>query len=115
MKRFLILCALLALSHAEIAVADASGTLTSDGQACETSLNWGQGFVLLSGTFGSGTATLQIKRMDNTTWQDVKDYTAVPSPNPENLDFGRVPVQARIDLSGSTSPSLYCEIRAGSN
>lgn len=96
------------------AFANIAETLSADGSACETDLNVGLGALTLTGTFGSGTATLEYRNLTNDAWISSKAYTAAPSPNPDVVDFGGIPVKVRITLASSTSPSLYCEIRAAS-
>lgn len=94
----------------------ASGTFSADATGDTAFLQYGKGYLLFDATsgngFGSGTATLQIKRGDSSNWVSVTSYTASPSPNPDGLDFG-APVYLRIVLTGSTSPTLYWEIGEG--
>lgn len=106
MKKLLAIALLLAAPFASAA----SGTFGADGNSTTVRFDYGLGYIILDGTFGSGTATVQVLREDGTTWQDVKSYTAEPDPNAEVYDFG-AEAQIRINMSGSTSPSLYWEIR----
>lgn len=80
-------------------------------------LQYGKGYLLLDATsgngFGAGTLTLQVQKNDGTgNTVAVTTYTASPSPNPDGLDFG-APVQVRVVLASSTSPTLYWEIGEG--
>lgn len=86
-----------------------NATLTADGTEGYEALQYGHGYLLLTGGFGGGTLTLQMKRASDASAVTVTSYTAVPSPNPVRLDFG-APVAVRVVLSGATAPTLYYEI-----
>jgi len=94
-----------------------NGTFTADGTGAWVRLQYGTGYLLLRSTtgngFGSGTLTLQIRADDGSaTAITVTSYTAVPSPNPDGLDFGAT-VFIRVVLASATAPTLYWEIGEG--
>ena len=116
--KFAVLLCVLAASSSAVAVSHTFSSDDSTGQ-CRVFLNDGIGRLTLTGTFGSGTITLQALKegaLDKSTqsnWYTTSTYTAVPSPNPVTMDYG-APTWVQVILSGSTSPDLYCEIVAGS-
>lgn len=87
----------------------ATGNLTADGNGDWVELREGTGTLLISGTWGSGTAVLQVQLEDGSTglsitsasWTDDATYA---------IDLG-APGFVRVSLSGSTSPDLDWEIR----
>ena len=87
----------------------AYGTFSADATEDWESLQYGHGYLLLSGGFGSGTLTLEVKRASDSAAVTVTSYTSLPSPNPVRLDFG-APVAVRVKLASSTAPTLYWEI-----
>ena len=91
----------------------AHGTLSSDDTTASVYFPKGRGWIMFSGTFGSGTATVEVLREDQTNWEGLKDYTAAPTYAGETWDFGDVPVLVRITLASSSSPSLYWQISPG--
>lgn len=84
-------------------------SLTEDGQTSE--LNWlgGLGTVAVFGTFGSGTAKLQASFDQGSTWVDVGLDTQFTADGIGNFDLPGG-VLLRVDLSGSSSPSLTVNI-----
>ena len=88
------------------------GTLTVDGTGSPFSIGSGSKHLRVHGTWGSGTFKLQIKQNDG-NWSDIymdgsaKTYTA---DDEDIYDFVG-PVNLRTVLTGSTSPSLYWEVR----
>lgn len=90
-----------------------NNTFTDNGNGTYVDLPHGTGFILMSGSFGSGTITLNIVGENGTDYA-VDTWTATPDPNPVSLNFG-APVRVRVVLSGATTPSLYVEIRPGDN
>lgn len=91
----------------------AYGTFVEDATSATVYLPKGTAWILLSGTFGSGTATVQVLREDQTEWEDLKAYTEAPTYGGESWDFVGVPVLVRIALTSSSSPSLYWQISPG--
>jgi hypothetical protein len=112
--RVLLIAVLLCLSTQVHAV---SFTFTENTEGCEVFLPTGMGklkFATSGNGFGGGDATVQTLRelgdsTDPDDWDDSKVYQAIPSPNPERMDFG-APTRVKIVLTGSASPTLYCEI-----
>lgn len=102
---------LILLFFGSTAWGNSYGTFSADGDGDGVNLRVGLGSVTLSGTWGSGTVALQVQRLDG-TWEEVKTYTSSDAADttPVIVDFGS-PVKIRVVLSGSTSPSLYWEIR----
>ena len=112
--RYLLMAALLALLVLPSPPATAAyGTFTEDDTSDTVYLPKGTAWILLSGTFGSGTATVEVLREDQTEWEPLKAYTAAPTYGGESWDFVGVPVLVRIVLTTSTSPSLYWQISPG--
>ena len=112
--RYLLLTALFALLALPSPPATAAhGTFTEDDAGDTVYLPKGTAWILLSGTFGSGTATVEVLREDQTEWEPLKAYTAAPTYGGESWDFVGVPVLVRIVLTTSTSPSLYWQISPG--
>ena len=58
----------------------------------------------IEGTWGSGTAKLQYLSKDGSTWVDLIDLSFTANGQNEVV-FRKC--RMRLDLSGSTSPSLY--------
>lgn len=85
-----------------------SGTLSADGNGSEFNIV-DKGLLIVGGTFDSGTATLQVKGANGTWYSSSQTYTA---SDVDTVDFG-APAICRINLAGSTSPSLYYEFRRG--
>lgn len=73
--------------------------------------------VFVYGTFGSGTATVQVSPDAGTTWIDVEDdggsvvsFTADGARNVRLASDAGEPVLISVDLSGATSPDLTVDI-----
>ena len=78
-------------------------TLTGDGQSTVLVIN-GPVRLSLSGNFGAGTAKFQTKDPEG-VWIDVS--TGLTAAVDTNFDFPKnAQNECRVDLSGSTSPSL---------
>ena len=81
-------------------------TLSANGSAPSTD---GQAYpgpkvaVTVSGTFGSGTATIQTQADDDTNWVDVETGYTAATVKEVTLGEG---MKYRVTLTGSTSPSL---------
>lgn len=88
---------------------EVSGSLTADGQACEAVFRYGHGGIYLTGGLGGGTVNVQWRR-DNGTWTTARSMTSI-SEAYEYYQFGRENTRVRIDISGSTSPTLTCIMR----
>lgn len=86
----------------------ASGTLTGNTSGNAVRVEGGRAAVIVSGTFGGGTATLQVKN-EAGTWVAVSD-AAWTAAKTAIIEFG-ASAEFRINLSGATGPSLYWEIR----
>lgn len=85
-------------------------TLTANGNSAESTVS-GQVLLILGGTDGGGTATVQVKRNDG-TWQAMTD-ASFTAETMKLLEFpDKTKVQARVNLTGATSPSLYVEFRS---
>ena len=84
-------------------------TLTADG-ASDAKLLSGEVLVILKGTFGSGTAQIQVAANDD-DWVDLTggSFTAAVA---QIMNFPqKTKVKTRVNLSSSTSPNLYVELR----
>lgn len=79
-------------------------TITADGQSASF-IAEGPFTVHLSGTFGSGTAKLQIRKPGGVDYEDVATSDKTEADDFEVLYNGTNTF--RFDVSGSTSPSLY--------
>jgi hypothetical protein len=77
---------------------------TSNGQSLEVDHGGGEIEVVVYGTFGGGTATLQAKYADTATWVPVSNG-AWTTAEMRLLKTIR-PCKLRLDLTGATSPSL---------
>lgn len=69
--------------------------------------------IYVQGTFGSGTATLQVSADGGTTWVDATDdngtsitFAANGVRNVQISSDAQAPVLISINLAGSTSPDL---------
>ncbi|MDA9090792.1 hypothetical protein N9J84_01660 [Porticoccaceae bacterium] len=88
------------------------GTLTADGTGSSFSIGSGPKHLRVHGTWGGGTFKLQIQQND-ATWSDIyadgsaKTYTV----DDEDIYEFTGPVNLRTNLAGSTTPSLYWEVR----
>ena len=89
-------------------------TLSADGATSAVKWRGGDGNVEVSGTFGGGTATVQKSTDGGTTWKDM-DTT--------NLSFTETTFKTfrandgdklRVNLSGSTTPTLEVFINESS-
>ena len=83
-----------------------NGTLTANGR---TTFDWpgGNGAFSASGTFGSGTASLEWT-LDGSTWVAVGTDTTVTA-NGGGI-FTRPPGKMAVNLTGATSPSIAYEV-----
>jgi len=90
----------------------ANGTLTADGTGGVFSVGAGKRHLRIHGTWGGGTFKLQIQQND-AAWSDIfSDGSAITyTADDEDIYEFVGPVNLRIDLSGSTTPSLYWEVR----
>jgi hypothetical protein len=81
-------------------------TLSADGQSAEATWGGGEGIFSAYGTFGGGTAKLQVEFENSGTWLDV-DTSNLSFTSDGHGSF-TLPegVQLRVDLSESTSPSI---------
>lgn len=86
---------------------DLDATLSADGQSSAVYFPGGSGVLLASGTFGSGTLTVQWQD-DAGTWFSSSATLAAAGHVAFVLPQGPV----RLDLSGSTSPSITARVRA---
>lgn len=84
-----------------------SGTLTADGNTTPEDHN-GYVWVHASGTFGGGTLALQYLGADG-TYRDVATLTANGQITHEFAGPGKV----RLNLTGSTTPSIFYEVQSG--
>lgn len=86
----------------------ASGTLSADGSTDWVELPEGVCSLLLGGTWGSGTAKLQVQQADGSTAQDgtSASWTADVVTKIDLGGGGKV----RVNLSGATDPALKWEI-----
>ena len=105
MKRLL---ALALIFCAPLVWATGSGTLSADGQGADTTCRTGQARVYVAGSggnnFGSGIAKLQFKT-EQGNWVDVTGATGWAADIVQKIDTG-FKTTFRIDLTGSTSPTL---------
>lgn len=78
------------------------GNLAADGQTAEFSASHNEMVLVIEGTFGGGTASIQIEGTAG-NWVTMTDGTGTS-------DFSRrvfsANAQVRVDLSGATSPDL---------
>lgn len=65
--------------------------------------------VHLSGDFGSGTAKVQFQSQDGSTWLDVAGGSFTSAT--DTIFDMRPNTALRVNLNGSTSPSLVVEIK----
>ena len=76
-------------------------TLSANGNSAARVLD-GPGLVRAAGTFGGGTASLQVQLDD-------RSFETVESANSETTWYLDTPGRAyRINLAGATTPSLDC-------
>lgn len=89
-------------------MADSTGntfTFTADGNSPEFTMR-GPIRLSLTGTFGGGTATLQAKVPQTTTFIDVVNG-AFTSPTDKRIDWPKAAkTVVRVNVSGSTTPNL---------
>ena len=78
------------------------GNLAADGETTEWEYQGGVGWISCAGTFGGGTATLQI-RVDATLW--ITTGTTFTADGIARIDLPKG-VQMRVSLAGATSPDL---------
>jgi hypothetical protein len=83
-----------------------TGTFSADGSTTGVKLQ-GFGVLILGGTFGGGTVSLEVQGSDGSWYASSDTYSA---PDVDNIKLEQ-PVIARLTLAGATSPSLYYEIR----
>jgi hypothetical protein len=85
----------------------ASGTLTTNTSTTWHDLEYGKGRVVLTGTFGGGTAQVET-RLASGSAVNIPDG-AVTSSDIFTIDLG-APAAIRVTLAGATAPSLTWEI-----
>lgn len=75
----------------------------ADGTSAEFTVGSQYAFadIFLSDTFGGGTATIEIKAPDGTTFIPLQTVTG-----PERVRITETPFIGRLSLAGSTTPSL---------
>lgn len=90
-------------------MATVSGTFSADGASSELFVEphiAATGvFVVINGTFGSGTAALQLLCADD-TWRDIQTWTANAATRvtiPTNS-------YTRLNLTGSTTPNIFYQL-----
>lgn len=89
---------------------DNFATLTADGNSSVFTVA-GQTLLILSDDFGGGTATVQVKQL-NGTWTAMTDGSFT-SDTTKLIEFPKkVRIEARVNLTGATSPNLYVELRS---
>ena len=76
----------------------------ANGQSAEVDHSGGKLDVIVAGTFGGGTATMQARYVGTATWVPLSNgvWTA---PEVRVLETVR-PCKLRFDLTGATTPSL---------
>tara|TARA_R100000808_G_scaffold2647_1_gene10206 strand:- start:1776 stop:2042 length:267 start_codon:yes stop_codon:yes gene_type:complete len=86
----------------------ATGTLEANGNGDWTNIGDGKALITVSGTWGGGTAKIQLQQADGTAL-DVNgaSWTANIA---SQLEFG-APARLRVNLASATSPDLDWEIR----
>lgn len=84
--------------------------LTADGQTPEVNWPGGTGTFAVYGTFGSGTAKLQVSLNEGSTWLDVGTDTEFTANGIGNYELPPGSL-LRADLSGATDPDLTVDIR----
>ena len=89
----------------------AQGTLSADGQTDWVLLPRGDGTLIVKGTWGNGTVTVQARASDG-SGVTVPDYEFTEDVVTA-IDAGSG-VYVRLDLDGSTAPDLDWEILQGS-
>jgi len=113
-KKVLIIASLLvsgsALAKTETFSADSSDA--ADGKCRQSSVR--DGTLKIHGTWGGGTATVRALAEGGNVataadWVAVSTYTA---DTVQRIDFGNRQT-LQVTLSGSTTPSLVCEINKG--
>lgn len=88
------------------------GSLSANGNTDEIQVR-GKVTLAAIGTFGSGTLTWQWLGLDG-TWRGIFDGTTALAPTANamyNVDFAN-DTKIRGVLAGSTSPSLYWEVKS---
>jgi len=84
-------------------------TLSADGNTDWLEWHGGSGIFDADGTFGSGTAKLQFTDDNGSTAKDVPDMSFT-SDNAKRFTIDH-PCKVRVNLSGSTSPTVVVGIR----
>ena len=94
--------------RAQLIIADGVGAstplLTSSGASPAVDFAGGNAAVIVAGTFGGGTAQLQILAPDNTTWVPLGSPTSFTANG--IAGFTAPAGKLRINLTGATTPSL---------
>lgn len=81
-------------------------SLSADGNTTAVKFDGGKGTLSVWGTFGSGTAKLQ-RSVDNSTWIDVSGASFTANGQ---INFECAACYLRVNLAGSTTPSLNVQI-----
>lgn len=85
--------------------------VTANGQTQTFDVRSGKLHVHISGTFGSGTAKLQMKSDSGTDWLDLQGASWSAAAD-DIVELGPQSVNTvRLDLSGATSPDLTVILR----
>lgn len=84
-----------------------SGTLSADGQTAQAKAA-GEIHFHAQGTWGSGTAVIQYLASDG-TWRPIANSAL--TDNGDKLITLTQPAKVRVSLTGSSSPSIFWEIR----
>ena len=87
----------------------AGASLTEDGVTAVVAWRGGRGTAAAYGTFGSGTATLEVSYDGGTTWFAVGSDTALTEDGHGNFELPSA-VQLRWDLDGASTPDVEFQI-----
>ncbi len=92
------------------------GDLTADGQSDEFTVRGPRGVhVHFAGGFGGGTVKVELKRMDASgTFDDLINATGFTTAQDKLLDLPHGSI-IRLDISGSTTPTLFWQFRGQAN
>lgn len=88
-------------------------TLSANGQTSEVK-TVGQVRLTIVGTWGGGTAVLQHKKLDDTTWEDIPGASFTDDTAKAILYPPDAMNKLRVSLTGATSPSLKVTIQGSS-